>query len=111
MQDSNPGTVIQAAGTPFSSSTPTPMLISKTTLPRVGIWLSDTHDLQCLKLRLPAHVLAVLLPIQLPADVPGKAAGSSPSTWAPTTHVGHLIDVQAPSFLLAPAPAVAVIWE
>lgn len=32
----------------------------------------------------------VALPVQLPADAPGKAAGDSPSTGTPSTRVGDL---------------------
>lgn len=48
-------------------------------------------------LRMPALVLATLLPVQLPTDNPGKAAEGNPSTWAPVSHM----ELWVPSFTLA----------
>lgn len=46
-------------------------------------WHSDT-------LGAPVQVLATLLPVRLPADVPGK--------WAPVTHVETQMDSQVVGF-------------
>lgn len=37
---------------------------------------------------LPFQDQATLLPLQLPAKVPGKVADDNPCTWIPDTHVG-----------------------
>lgn len=34
------------------------------------------------------YVLALLFPIQLPTQVPGKEVEDGPTLWAPTAHVG-----------------------
>lgn len=48
--------------------------------------------------------LAVLLGIQFPATVPRQAAGDSPRTWAPATHMANP-DV-LPASWLQPHPTV-----
>lgn len=40
--------------------------------------------------RLPAQILAVLLPVQIFTNVLGKAEEDDSSAWAPVTHMGNL---------------------
>lgn len=58
---------------------------------------------------MPAQVLAILFPIQLPANVPPKALDDSPITRASTIHVAYEEEVSGCWLPLSPDPALAVI--
>lgn len=48
-----------------------------------------------------SSLAAAPLPVQLSADVPGKAAEDVPSAWIPASHMGALdMEFQAPDFIL-----------
>lgn len=51
------------------------------------------------------QVPAALHLIQLPVNVPGKAAEERPSAWSPVTHMARVDKFLAPSF-----PSLAQIW-
>lgn len=55
-------------------------------------------------------VLAALLPMQQPANVPGKV-DHDPKTWAPTTHVGDQDGVLGSWLGPGSALAVVAIWR
>lgn len=55
--------------------------------------------------------LAVLLPLHLPADAPGKASDDDPSARAPTTHVRDWMEFLVSGFHLAPLRQLWPIGE
>lgn len=44
------------------------------------------------------QILATMLPIYLPANVPWKGAEVQPCPWIPATHVKFLVELLAPGF-------------
>lgn len=55
-------------------------------------------------------VLAAWLPLQLSANVCGKAAQDGPAIWAPATHVGDPHGVLGSWLQTCPAAAIVGIW-
>lgn len=62
----------------------------------------------CTPLLVPCRV--VLLPIQLPANVPEKIAKDSPSAWPSDTHVGDPVGILGSCFWPGSVLAVVAYW-
>lgn len=62
-------------------------------------------------IRLTVQVLAVQLPIQLAANVPGRAAGDDTSVWVPLAHSRNLHSVPGSWLQIGPAQCVVATCE